>query len=221
MRERSSSHSFCSINGKFLTGFTLLETLVAIAVLLAALIGPVALIGHALSSASFSKNNVIAHNLAQEGMELFRAIRENNILCASLGGTMEWNDDPDLGGGPPKLRDYYEIDVLNTITLSCGSDSINTPRPTNRNGPNCVTDPTSLLLDPDGVYNYTSGSPTIFSRCMEVCSPPSVPPCSVAADLDIPLIPADHQMEIISTVSWQEKGALKSIILRDRLYYWQ
>lgn len=199
-------------------GFTLLETLVAVAVLLAAIVGPVALIGHALSSGSFSKNSVIAHNLAQEGIELFRAIRDNNVLCAKQGGATEWNTDPHPGGGPPTLRDYYTVGVLRTTTLACGASSINTPRPTNRNSSTCAT---PILLNASGVYNYISGTPTIFSRCMRVCSPPDVPPCSAPLDVDPPLIPSSDQMEIVSTVSWQERGAQKSVILTDRLYNWQ
>lgn len=194
-------------------GFTLVETLVAIALLLAVLVGPITLIARSLFSTSFSRNSLIANHLAQEGIELIRAVRDNNIICATRGGTMDWNDNPD--GPPPKLLDYYELDATQSVGLTCGADIISTPMPIRRNLATCDT---PILVDIDGVYNYVAGSPAGFTRCVRVCSPTNAAPCSTATDADIP---TDDQMEIISTVSWVERGAVKNVSLRDRLYRWQ
>ena len=201
-------------------GFTLIETIVAVAILIAAVVGPVALIGHSLFSASFSRNDLIANNLAQEGIELFRAIRDNNVLCASLGGTMKWNDNPDGGN---KFGGYYEIDAVpsSSINLSCGSGNISTPLPITHPPPHCST---PLQIDVNGEYSYIpGGTVTYFTRCIKVCSPPSAPPCFGVNDGDIPntgIPPNSNQMEIISTVSWSERGTPKSVTLKDRLYNW-
>lgn len=199
-------------------GFTLIETLVAIALLLAVLVGPITLIAHSLFSTSFSRNDLIANNLAQEGIELVRAVRDNNILCITLGSTpldsSEWDHNPN--GPPPKLLSYYELDPTQSIDLTCGGDTISTPRPLRRN--TLASCNTQILIDSDGTYNYVAGIASGFIRCVTICSPPNSAPCSIAVDTDIP---NNDQMEVISTVSWTERGVPKSVTLRDRLYKWR
>lgn len=60
-------------------GFTLVETLVAIAVLMIAVAGPLSIANRALTSALYSRDQSIASNLAQESMEIIKNIRDNNI----------------------------------------------------------------------------------------------------------------------------------------------
>ena len=64
-------------------GFTLLETLVAIAVLLMALLGPFAIAQQSLRSAYYARDQVTAFYLAQEGVEFVRAIRDENYLSGA------------------------------------------------------------------------------------------------------------------------------------------
>ncbi len=202
-------------------GFSLLETVVAVALLIGAVIGPVGLISRSLRSASFSGNDLIARNLAQEGIELFRAVRDNNVLCVAVGGVRGWDRMP---GGGGRMLGYYEISVpdpfqpspdpFHTIAMGCGATIIRTPLPLSRVAATCVT---PLTLDA-GVYTYGSGAQTNFSRCVRVCSPATASPCSASGDGDIP---ANDQMEIISTVSWMEHGVQKNVTLRDRLYNWK
>ena len=61
-------------------GFSLLETTVALAVLLTSVVGPLTLASFSLRSASVAKNSLIAAGLAQEGLELVRTARSSNIL---------------------------------------------------------------------------------------------------------------------------------------------
>ena len=192
-------------------GFTLIETLVAVAVLMGAIVGPVALIRHSLFSTSFSRNDLIANNLAQEGIELFRVIRDNNILCASLGGVTAWNVIPDGSGS----SGYYEVDAVSSVNLACGAGSINAPLPLSRTALTCNT---PLQADVNGLYSYDPGTATNFTRCIRTCSPPDAVPCTATPDSDIQGI---DQMEIISTVSWTERDVAKSVTLRDRLYNWK
>jgi prepilin-type N-terminal cleavage/methylation domain-containing protein len=57
-------------------GFSLLETLVALAILTAAVTGPMNLATVSIRSASLAHNNITASFLAEEGMELVRARRD-------------------------------------------------------------------------------------------------------------------------------------------------
>lgn len=61
-------------------GFTLLETLVAISILVTAIVGPLTLAAQTIRSQQVAKDNLIAANLAQEGIELVRNYRSNNVL---------------------------------------------------------------------------------------------------------------------------------------------
>ena len=208
-------------------GFTLLETVVAVSVILAIMVGSIALIGHVLWSQSFSRNDLTAYGLAQEGIELVRAIRDNNILCATPG--VRWNDNPQVLAGQTLLGDYYRVDALSSRSLRCGANTINTPWIFRGGFADCTA--SHLSQNSAGTFTYFRGfdtlTRTIFSRCVEICSPPDDAPCNAPSDSDIPATPnppnpsISNQMEVISTVSWQERGTQKHVTLRTRLYNWQ
>jgi len=71
-------------------GFSLIEALVAIAILLLALIGPFTIATKGLVSANFARDQVTAFYLAQEATEIIRSKRDNNVL-----GGKEWTDKLD------------------------------------------------------------------------------------------------------------------------------
>ncbi len=61
-------------------GFTIIESLVAIAILVVAITGTMSAVQSGLSSYIFSKDQIIAFYLAQEGFEQIRNIRDENRL---------------------------------------------------------------------------------------------------------------------------------------------
>jgi prepilin-type N-terminal cleavage/methylation domain-containing protein len=63
-------------------GFTLVETLVAISILIVAVTGAYSAAQTGLSSATFSKDEVISFYLAQEGVEQIRNMRDENGLSS-------------------------------------------------------------------------------------------------------------------------------------------
>mgnify|MGYP001570516022 CR=1 FL=1 len=67
-------------------GFTLVETLVAISVLLLSVTGPLTIASRSLISAIFARDQITAFYLAQEATELIRNHRDNN----SLAGESNW-----------------------------------------------------------------------------------------------------------------------------------
>lgn len=90
-------------------GFTLVETLIAIAILLVAVVGPISLIGDALHKLYYAKDQMIAINLAQEGIEVVRARRDSNML----DGVVDWDSGVTAGS--------YLVDAsLATITSTVG-----------------------------------------------------------------------------------------------------
>ena len=60
--------------------FTLVETLVAISIIMIAIAGPFQVIEHALASAQISRDELIGNSLAQEGVEYVRSVRDGNYL---------------------------------------------------------------------------------------------------------------------------------------------
>ena len=65
------------------SGFSLLETLVAVGILIGAVLGPLSLASSSINAASLAKNQIIATNLAAEAMEIVRNKRDSNIFQGS------------------------------------------------------------------------------------------------------------------------------------------
>ncbi len=188
-------------------GFTLLETIVALAVITAAAVGPVALITSGIFSASFSKNKLVAANLAQEGLELIRLVRENNVLCNALkGGGWSWRKDPAGGNFGQETREADAFNFSNEV--DCGGSILKFPYLPSYAGRNLLYDNVS------GTYNYNSGIITPFKRKIEIRAPPD-------PEGRDPGIPADDQMDVTVTVEWSERGSAKNLVLRERLYNWR
>lgn len=100
-------------------GFSLIETLVAITVLIGAIVGPLTLASQGIKAASLFKNQLIASNLAQEGMELVHAKRDSNILRG-----MGWMDDiTNICGGDGCYARYTPTDntASQIIFQSCST----------------------------------------------------------------------------------------------------
>ena len=72
-------------NRRLTTGFTLIETLVAISLLTVAIVVPMSLVTKSLSTAYYARDQVTAFHLAQEAIEIVRHVRDNNILENALG----------------------------------------------------------------------------------------------------------------------------------------
>jgi len=89
-----TQHHFYSKNG---AGFTLLEVLVALSVLIMGLLASVSLLTKTSSLNTVISDRLIASHLAQEGIELVRNLIDNNILAGEI-----WNHGLSAGN--------YQID---------------------------------------------------------------------------------------------------------------
>ncbi|MDP3727106.1 MAG: hypothetical protein Q8R35_00525 [bacterium] len=131
-------------------GFTLLETIVALALVVSAIVGPFSLATRGVFGAKFSRSKLVALNLGQEGLELIRAMRENNIL---VGADWRGLTGP-CSNSCTRLQDgSYQPDVYTTANGS--------PPPVNAGLP--------LLFDESsGLYSQTVGAATPFTRVVAV-----------------------------------------------------
>src|SRR3989338_1659516 len=64
-------------------GFTLIETLVAVTILSAAVAGPMVLSIKSIGSASVSQDQLVAFYLGQEVVEYIRNIRDTNLISGN------------------------------------------------------------------------------------------------------------------------------------------
>jgi len=90
-----------SINRKNLAAFSLIEIMIVLFIISLGMTGILSLIGQNIQSQSYNKNNLIAYQLAQEGVELIRRVRDSNWLrgydhnqdLTSGSYFMDFNDD--------------------------------------------------------------------------------------------------------------------------------
>lgn len=116
-------------------GFTLMEVVIAIAVIVTALVASVALVSYSVSSTKLSRSRITAQGLAQEGLEIVRNFRDNNWLVFKRKAS-DWRDGLQAGD----WRAQYNVNNL----LSFAS--------------------LPLKIDTNGFYQYDNGTDTPFYR---------------------------------------------------------
>jgi prepilin-type N-terminal cleavage/methylation domain-containing protein len=102
-------------------GFTIIETLVAVMILVFAITGPMVFASQALKSAYYARDQVIAFYLSQEAIELIKNARDNNSL-ARCDEWLECTEVVDLSG----CIDQYCVvgldEAAEVYVDSCGSN---------------------------------------------------------------------------------------------------
>lgn len=193
-------------------GFTLLETIVAFAVIFAALVGPVSLVTRGIIDVTFAKNKLVALNLAQEGIELVRLARDNNVLCDYLNGATvrEFGQNPD--SSPLYLYDNPQprkADALNIRSFSCGAATLDSPDFTGGAGSAVIRFYTGGSYADFYGHAGAGGSSveTPFSRKITI------------EEIDGGF--GVYAMKVTSKVEWTERGRAREVTLIDGLYDWR
>ncbi|MCL5010592.1 MAG: prepilin-type N-terminal cleavage/methylation domain-containing protein [Patescibacteria group bacterium] len=119
---------------KFSTGFTLIEVIIAIMVIITAVVGVYNLFPVVVNSGAMAADRFVASQLASEGIELVRNIRDGNWLA--------------------------DIDWTSGLT-NCPQTS---PCEIDYNDPGLVVNDRFLQLKSDGFYNYGEGTNTKYKR---------------------------------------------------------
>lgn len=128
-------------------GFTLVETLVAITVLMIAIVGPLYAVHKSVAASYAARDTMIATALAQEGVEYVRYVRDGNYL----------ETNPDWLDGLSACRvngasDYgCAVDAYLRTIQACPSSG-------------CPV----LNNDAVGRYTYAAGTATRFSRAVTI-----------------------------------------------------
>lgn len=215
---------------KVVTGFTLIETIVAIALIIGAAMGPFTLTARGIFGSKTIKNKLVAANLAQEGIEIIRRIRDSNEMfrCTDTGyeisnpsappGTrLEWRN-PAIGtsynSGCVQLPDgNWEIDAAQAaVGLSSASSPLRLLK-------FCV----SAGYPRYGLYAYDCGGDpqaynTIFKRRIILSAPvSSEAACVNSSCSQTANISSADIMDVRVQVEWTENGP-RMMEQRERLY---
>jgi len=119
-------------------GFTLIETMIAVTILIMIIIGPLSLATKSIELALVSQNQITAFYLAQEAIEYVKNVRDNNFLQSA-----SWLN----GLSPCWNSDGCYVDIPNNNLNACSA-----------NCPKIKYDGGSYY------YNYQVGQDTIFTR---------------------------------------------------------
>ncbi len=182
-------------------GFSIVETIVAIAILAVVVVTPLSLAQRGLNASLYAKDQVTAFFLAQEAIEYVRYIRDSNNL-KGFSQTSNW-----LSG----LQGCISPNI-------CGIDV--TATPSSKQIIDCPTDPKQCLLtfnSVTGIYgerrNNGNGNPdsgwqnSIFTRKLQITKRQLVSDPNAEADL-------------AATVSWQTGKISKSITVYEKIFDW-
>lgn len=137
-------------------GFTLVETLVAISVLLLVVIGPMTVAQKGIQNAYFANDQMTAVFLAQEAIEAVREVRDKRALAVydnPNGNTAGWISSLCPATGDP-CELAYDMSTSGVVSFGACSSANN----------NCA-----LLYDAEtGRYSHTDGDTSPFTRIVTV-----------------------------------------------------
>lgn len=177
-------------------GFTLIETMVAIAILTLAVAGPLYTASRAIVAAQNARDQLTASYLAQEGIEYVRALRDKAFLAVhSADATRAW---------PDFLSATTQCDATTNAIQACTLDPM-----TGLSILSCTVGSTCapLYRRLDGLYTQQSGggdyTRTAFTRTIQVVNVSAI------------------DERIISTVSWSSHGTPYTVKIYDHLTPWQ
>lgn len=196
---------------------SLMEVIISVGVLML-IIAPVAgLYITSNRSADVAKKMLVAENLAQEGVELMKIVRDSNLLKFKTKETQCWLTTPNYGG------DIFSCDTNGNI-LSTGSYVVqNTPNGVVMNSQATALSENLDAANTDAVFNLqqdenfqfvtAGGTPTPYFREVKI----------VLADIDN--VPADNndatgtdRATIISRVAFKSGTLVKDVIHTVTLY---
>jgi type II secretory pathway pseudopilin PulG len=188
---------------KLCAGFTLIETIIAIFILIVGTIVIYGIFFDMAKQANNYPNKLTAFYLAQEGIEIIKNIRDDNWVKNTSG----WLDRIDNGDCLTGCD--FEVDY------KAGTDGQLIPY---------VNEGRFLNIDSNNIYSYNNSgnySQTIYKRKITISGfhDPSGSD-DVFLDGSDDYFIQDDIIKIISLVTWEYKGSQFSAQIEDYLYNW-
>ncbi len=177
-------------------GFTLVEVLISLLIFTVAVVGVITVSSQGSMNVNSAKNKVVATFLADEGIELARAMRDTSIVSTvAAGGTESDGWDAFVSApGTSLCGTACDIDPTNTTPGIVFPDSANVQPCT----PYCILNLTSV-----GYYtSFAPGTPSIFSR-------------KITIDTSV-----SQEAKVTSTVQWKEGLSTLSATQEETMFNW-
>ncbi|MGH7175052.1 MAG: type IV pilus modification PilV family protein [Minisyncoccia bacterium] len=185
------------------SGFTLVETMVAIAILTVAIAGPLYAAERATAAAYAAKDELTASYLGQEGIEYVRAMRDDTYLA-------DYKTEPsDPTLAQDSWSDFLSGLLASSVTTCTGAGVLCTFDPKQNigsalaacGGSGC----TPLYTDGGGIYTQQSSGNTVTSFTRSI----AFTALSSAAE------------KVVVSVSWKTDNTPYTISVSDTLTPWQ
>ncbi|MBU1090026.1 prepilin-type N-terminal cleavage/methylation domain-containing protein [Patescibacteria group bacterium] len=201
-------------------GETLVEVLVALVLLVVGALSALRLLGLASINNQITKERVIATNLAREGLEAVRNIRDTSWLRFAGERRLCWNNldassclDDDSDGIPndPIIHQKNYLAKFNNTNFRWELDATDlTSRLNLGDGLDADDLKYRLQLNANGVYNHdAAGTDTIYFR--EIYTEYIEPDQSLAAD------ESANILRVTSKVEWIDRGKISDVTLTTLL----
>lgn len=205
-------------------GFTILETLVAISILVLALTAPLAIVAQALQSSYYARDQVTAYFLAQEAVEFLRNKRDNAGLQSAVTAE-QWTDTFLAANDPSGIP---SINIINDTTVATPKKAY-LVRDTlagyklvqcNNNGTDCP----AVTFSPSTtgtLYGDINGGQSIFVREITISEP--VTGQGIESEDPITRPPGLRELVINVRVRWRTANGDMSdgVTIREHLTNWQ
>jgi Tfp pilus assembly protein PilV len=191
-------------------GQGLLEATIAIGVVLVGLIGTVTLTTSSIISSGESENRIVAANLAREGIEAVRVIRDSNWL---VGPSLAWDTGLNHVSYPGAITKLDPTTLRWSLYFISSTDFSNAFTKLYRD-----TD-TGLYLQSEGALPATA-SQTSYARQLKiyaVCRQGSTETATAA----VCTAGTKVGLKVVSTVQWSQGGQTHKLSLEDWLYNWR
>ena len=186
----------------FKTGYSLVEVLIAVSILMLAIAGPMTIAQKGLQSSYFARDQLTAFMLAQEASEAFFALRNEAVLEEISGGSpdfsysnlWDWTNDANLAtcfGVNGCNLDFSDETLINNV-VECDTESA------------CLLDYDESEGRARFVTNKGSDFDSLFTRVIKLEE-----------------VVADRELSVEVTVSWQPAifcGARKEVFLRTSVF---
>lgn len=174
-------------------GFTLVEMLVAVFLLITAVAGPLTIASRGLTASIVAKDQVTAFFLAQDAVEYVRYMRDSNRLAGNA-----W-----LVG----LSNCISTDGSQACILDSTENSATPPS-------QCAAPTTCTILR----YDSSNGRFT-YSTVGSTISPISL---RRAVSIETPLNGSANEAAVTVTVTWSDQANItRSVVVRENILDWQ
>jgi Tfp pilus assembly protein PilV len=181
------------------TGYSLVEVLVAISILMISIIGPITIAAKSLQSAQYARQQNTAFFLAQEGITMMNTLRNNGALDAYTNASVDawdWSNT--------SLPAYATLAPCFTAA-GCGMDFRDSSLFSNIVSCSSSATACTLLFDPTAgraSYQYVQGDASPYTRVIKMS-----------------FITA-NEIKVESTVTWASKilNSTQSVTLGTSLF---